>query len=180
MGFQLLAIGVILLANPCNTITDCIAAVMIAAAAIRIKTMLRNFERVAPLSYILAAIGLLSIIFGYISPLEIILKIITIFRYGIVSLIEVYIIFGISEMAVIKEDAALYSKAMNFKGPIYFSGIIKALITALSLAFPIMNGAAFISGLSSTFVTIMIAVTVYHLYKDASGSKNEPEDIRDE
>lgn len=179
MGFQLLAIGVILLANPCNTITDCIAAVMIAAAAIRIKTMLRNFERVATLSYILAAIGLLSIIFGYISPSEIILKIITIFRYGIVTFTEVYIILGIAEMAVIKEDAALYSKAMNFKRPIYYSGIAKALITALSLALPIMNGAAFVSGLMSTFVTIMIAVTIYRLYKNIDNPNGGSEDISD-
>lgn len=180
MGFDILALGVILLANPQNTITDCIAAVIIAAAANRIKAAIRNFEKVSMPSYILAAVGFLSIIFSYIAPSEIMLKITTIFRYGIVTLIEVYTISGIAEMAVIRENVPLYSKALNFKRPIYFSGIVKALITVLSLAFPIMNGASFISGLLSTFVTIMIAVTIYRLHKYISCPKNGQEDINDQ
>ncbi len=176
MGLDILAIGVILLANPYHVLTDFIAAVIIAAATRRGEDMLRDFKKMSLYSYGLIAIGAMEIIFKFAFPSELITNILTVCRYGIIAPIEICLVSGLSDLAIILENAEMHRKATNFRKPIYFSAIIAVCLVALATVWPAAKAAAIIWKIFVSFITAMIAITLCRSHKELTKPNIFPED----
>jgi hypothetical protein len=171
MGFDILLIGVILLANPFHAATDLIAAVIIAVAVKRAEKMLRDFRKVRLFSYGLIAIGVLEFSFRYIFPIQIVLGISEIWRWGLLIPIETYLISGIMDFAMINENAAIYKRAENLKKPIYISCAIAACIEAASVIWSEFAVASLIWKLAAAVVTAMLSAIIFHCNKEITIKK---------
>lgn len=179
MGLNILALGVILLGNPLYAITDLIAAVIIAAAARRWWDTLRDFKKVSIFSYALAAVGALEIIFSFAFPSALLVDILSLCRYCLVISIEVHLVSGIADLAMIREDALAYKRAIDLRRPIYISSLVTACLIAISKVWQEAKMAAFIAGISVTAISVMLAVIIYRLYKDMTDKKDEITDEYD-
>ena len=172
MGLNTLALGVILLGNPFYAITDLIAAVIIAAAARRWWDLLRDFKKVSIFSYALMATGAMEIIFSFAFPSEILRDMLTLIRYGLILPLEIYLTSGIADLAIIRENAQAYKMVNDLKRPIYVTSILTLCLVALSSVWQWAR-LAFVSGISVTVVSVMLAVIIYRLYKDMTNKKDE-------
>ena len=176
MGLDALALGVILLANPYHALTDFIAAVIIAAAARRGEDMLRDFKKTSVFSYLLIAIGAMEIIFNFAFSSELLVDILTVCRYGIIAPMEIYLISGISDLAIILENAEMHRKATSLRRPIWVSAIMAMCLVALAAILPAVNPVVIISKILVTFITAMIAITLYRSHKELTKPNIFPED----
>ena len=176
MGFDILLIGVILLANPHHTLTDVIAAAIIAVAVRRAEGALRDFRKARLFSYGLIAVGVAEVIFKYIFPLELGSSIAEVWRYGILIPIGIYLISGISDFAIINENAEILTRAEGLKRPVYVSCIIAASVEALTVALPFLEMISLIAKIAVSASLAMTATTIYRCYKSVITSKNDTEE----
>ena len=176
MGLDILALGVILLANPYHAPTDFIAAVIIAAAARRSEDMLLDFKKISFYSYGLIAIGAMEIIFKFAFPSELVTNILTVSRYGIIAPMEIYLVSGISDLAIILENAEMHRKATSLKRPICFFSIMAVCLVTLAAIWPAARLAASVSKIAVTVITAMIAITLYRSHKEMTKPNSFPED----
>ena len=175
MGFDILLIGVILLANPYPALTDVIAAAIIAVAVRRAEGALRNFRKARLFSYGLIAIGVAEVVFKYIAPSELWLSIAEVWRYGILIPIGIYLILGISDFAIISENAEILAKAEGLKKPLYVSCIIAVSVEALAVLVPFFEAFSFVARIVASIVIATLAAVIYRCYKCLMTPKNDTE-----
>ena len=171
MGFDILLVGVILLANPFHTATDLIAAVILAVAIRRAEGMLRGFNKARLFSYALIFVGAIEIVFRYLFPLKIAMDIAEVWRWGLLIPIEIYLISGIMDFGMINENAEIYTSAERLKRPIYISFIAASCLKAASAIWPEINIVFIISAILAFVVTAMLAVVILRCYKETCGKK---------
>ena len=161
MGFDLLLIGIILLANPFYVATDLIAAVIISVAVKGGEEMLRGFKKARLFSYGLMAIGAAEIAFKYIFPNQTALGIFEVWRYGLLIPIAIYVSAGIADYALITENASLYRRTESVKNPIYVTFIAAAIAKAAATAFPTIEMLGFLMSIAASTVLVILATVVY-------------------
>ncbi len=179
MGLNILALGIIFLGNPFYIVTDLVAAVIIAATSRRWWDLLRDFKRVSGFSYALAATGALEIIFSFALPSAVLTDMLALLRYGLIIPIEIYLVSSISDLAIIRENAQAYKMANDLRRPIYVTSILTLCLIALSSVWQGARIMAFVSGISVTAVSVMLAVIIYRLYKDMTDKKDSVTDEYD-
>ena len=168
MGFDILLIGVILLANPFHAATDLIAAVITAVAVKRAEGMLRDFKKARLFSYGLIAVGALEFVFRYIFPIQLWLGIAEIWRWGLLISIETYLISGIMDFAMINENAEIYKKSENLKKTIYISCAIAACLEAFSVIWSEAQMISFIWKLAAAVIIAMPAYVIFLCNKESA------------
>ena len=172
MGFDILLIGVILLANPFHTATDIIAAVILAVAVRRAEGMLRDFKKARLFSSALIFIGAAEIIFGYIFPSQIVMNIAEVWRWGLLIPIEFYLLLGIMDFGMINENAEIYTGAERLKKPVYITFSAVACAEVVSAIFPGFDIVSVIFGLAASVVTAMLAVIIFRCHKMMCSEKS--------
>ena len=172
MGFDILLVGIILLVNPFHTVTDLFAAVILAVAAKRGEGMLRDFKKVRLFSYGLIIIGALELFSFHIFSAPILAQISRIWRYGLIVPIEIYLLSGIMDFAMINENAEIYKRAQDLKIPVYVCSAISASFTAISGFISQASIVPFFAGLAMSVVSAMLAVIIFRCFKDSTAKKD--------
>ena len=179
MGFDILLVGVILLANPHHALTDIIAAAIIAVAVRHAEGALRDFRKARFFSYGLIAVGVAEVVFKYIFHLELWSSIAEVWRYGILIPIGIYLISGISDFAIINENAEILTRAQGLKKPLYVSCIIAASVEALAVLVPFCEAFSFVARIVASIVIAMLAAVVYRCYKSVTTPKIDTEENKE-
>ena len=179
MGFNFLLLGVIILANPFHAATDLIAAVIIAAATARAENMLRDFNRARVFSYGLMGVSIALLLCSYVIPSELGAGIAEIWRYGLIIPIQIYLLSGISDFAMINENAELYDRAKRLHKPVYIFCILAAISEAVAIVWPTMRGIVIIARSAASVVTAVLGAIIHDCNKAVTNTA-PPEKTTDE
>ena len=166
MGFDILIWGILLLLCPIYRITDVVAAVILIAAFRKSGKYLSEMLRAEKFSYAFFGLGILEIIFGYIFPLEIVLGGLEVARVALLSAIFLSAARGLSELAMVAENASLHDRASGLIKPIYIICAAKMAALVLSGFFPATIPVLICAKVCEAVLIIMIFLTVFKFYQN--------------
>ncbi len=166
MGFDILIWGILLLLCPIYRITDVVAAVILIVAYRRCGKYLPEMLRAEKFSYAFLGLGILEIIFGYIFPLEIVLSGLEVARVALLCAIFLSAARGLTELAMVAENASLYDRAKWLIKPIYIICAAKMAALVLSGFFPATIPVLICAKVCEAVLIIMIFLTVFKFYQN--------------
>ena len=167
MGFDLLLWGMLLLISPFYGITDIVAAILIIAALRRGAIYLKDFSRAGSFSCLFLLTGILELIFGYIiQNMNLAVRVLAVWRCGILIPILVHIILGIKELAIIGENKEIHDMAERLRMPMAITVAAFAVTIALEGFSSWLYPFAVTLSVAFAVLVIMLFNVVFRCYKE--------------